>query len=532
MGSTGMNNLTTLIKRLEAATSRLEDIASSSLEQAPSSASTNGSISAPTTAIPPRTSSTQTVTPLPPKNTSLPQSVQDFDALINGDVNAFVTMSQKLGGPIAEQASSVQQAFTAQRRVLLISTQAKKPEMSSTLYMEILKELQQEMQKVTEARESNRDPKLKDHLSMVGDGIGAMVWVGIDPKPADFVTEVLASAQYYGNRVLKEYKDKDQAQVDWVQSYYKIWKSLVSFIKANYSGGLTWNRDGIDPAQALKNTKSEPTVNGTSAPPPPGGAGAPPPPPPPLPTFDNVPPYPPQPSLQKSSQADMGAVFDQLNQGEAVTKGLRKVDKSEMTHKNPSLRANAPVPTRSDSAGSTGRRSPNPPTKPKPEAMRTKKPPKKELDGNKWIIENFENEQQPVEVPVQIQHSILLTKCKNTTIRINGKFNAISIDNSPGLSIIVDSVVSSVDVIRCGKFAIQVLGALPTILLDQVDGASIYLSQDSLGAEILTSKCTSININLPPQNEDDDYRECPLPEQIRTFIKNGKVVSEIVEHAG
>ena len=134
---------------------------------------------------------------------------------------------------------------------------------------------------------------------------------------------------------------------------------------------------------------------------------------------------------------------------------------------------------------------------------------------------------------------------------MNGKFNAISIDNSPGLSIIVDSIVSSLDVIRCGKFALQVslliksiqcvpillicpqvLGSIPTILLDQVDGATVYLSAESLDAEILTSKCTAVNINVPPQTDEDDYRECPLPEQIRSYVRDGKIVSEIVEHAG
>ena len=173
-----------------------------------------------------------------------------------------------------------------------------------------------------------------------------------------------------------------------MQAYYKIWKSLVSFIKSHYVTGLTWNKDGIDPSQALKNSKSGHAVNGTvgsatssiASPP------APPPPPPPLPTFDNPLPPPPQPGTSKSATPDMGAVFDQLNQGEDVTRGLRKVDKNEMTHKNPSLRANAPVPVRSDSSSSTGRKSPNPPKKPKPEAMRQKKPPKKELDGNKWLI--------------------------------------------------------------------------------------------------------------------------------------------------
>ena len=105
----------------------------------------------------------------------------------------------------------------------------------------------------------------------------------------------------------------------------------------------------------------------------------------------------------------------------------------------------------------------------------------------------------------------------------------MSLDNSSRTSLIIDSLVSSVDVIKCPNFALQVLGTLPTILLDQVDGATVYLSKDSLATEVFTSKCSSININLPVE---DDYAENPLPEQIRSYIKDGKLISEIVEHAG
>jgi adenylyl cyclase-associated protein len=35
------------------------------------------------------------------------------------------------------------------------------------------------------------------------------------------------------------------------------------------------------------------------------------------------------------------------------------------------------------------------------------------------------------------------------------------------------------------------------------------------------------------EGEEGDSRECPVPEQVRTWIDGeGKVVSEIVEHAG
>ena len=154
------------------------------------------------------------------------------------------------------------------------------------------------------------------------------------------------------------------------------------------------------------------------------------------------------------------------------------------------------------------------------------------MDGNKWLIENFDSPSQPIELEVTLTQSILMTKCRNTTVVLKGKANAISIDSSPRTQILVDTLVSSVEVIKSPNFAVQITGTLPTILLDQVDGASIYLSKESLGTEVLTSKCSSVNVVLPPEKEEDDGQECPLPEQIRTFVREGKLVSEVVEHAG
>jgi adenylyl cyclase-associated protein len=70
-------------------------------------------------------------------------------------------------------------------------------------------------------------------------------------------------------------------------------------------------------------------------------------------------------------------------------------------------------------------------------------------------------------------------------------------------------------------------------MLDQVDSATIYLGQESLATEVFTSKCSSMNITLPPkEGTDDDTKECPLPEQLKSYVKDGAIVSEIVEHAG
>ena len=69
-------------------------------------------------------------------------------------------------------------------------------------------------------------------------------------------------------------------------------------------------------------------------------------------------------------------------------------------------------------------------------------------------------------------------------------------------------------------------------MLDQVDGAALYLGKESLGTEVFTSLCTGINVVLPGKREDDDMEERAVPEQMKSVIRNGQLVTEIVEHAG
>jgi adenylyl cyclase-associated protein len=85
---------------------------------------------------------------------------------------------------------------------------------------------------------------------------------------------------------------------------------------------------------------------------PPTAAGSAPPPPPPPPPPGPPPPPPLSPAPAAGGGGGVAAVFAELNRGSEVTKNLRKVDKSEMTHKNPALRASSTVPsTAGSSAG-------------------------------------------------------------------------------------------------------------------------------------------------------------------------------------
>lgn len=131
-----------------------------------------------------------------------------------------------------------------------------------------------------------------------------------------------------------------------------------------------------------------------------------------------------------------------------------------------------------------------------------------------------------------MSHSILISKCNKTTIIVKGKANAVTVENTNRLSIVVDSLVSTVDVVESANFAVQVLGSLPTVMLDQVDGAQVYLSKESTSTKVFSSKSSSINLNVI-SGEDEDYKELAVPYQLCSYFDEDKgLVNEIVDHAG
>ena len=91
--------LTSPFRSLEAATSRLEDMASATIE-APKTNVTPAPAAPPAPTAP---LAAAVVQPPKPKAEPLPESVEDFDAFVNTSVKKYGDLSNELGGPIAKQ---------------------------------------------------------------------------------------------------------------------------------------------------------------------------------------------------------------------------------------------------------------------------------------------------------------------------------------------------------------------------------------------------------------------------------------------
>jgi adenylyl cyclase-associated protein len=71
------------------------------------------------------------------------------------------------------------------------------------------------------------------------------------------------------------------------------------------------------------------------------------------------------------------------------------------------------------------------------------------------------------------------------------------VDGCKKTAVVLDDLVSSLEVVNSESIQAQTMGAVPTISIDKTDGCMIYLSKASLSAQIVTAKSSAMNILVP-----------------------------------
>ncbi|KAJ4361470.1 suppressor of rasval19, partial [Neurospora sp. IMI 360204] len=265
MATNNMHNLVTLIKRLEAATLRLEDMASSTIPPIGSQTVIEPTPSAPASTV------VSTPAPATPPAVPIPESVERFDEFLNQTVQKYVKTSNVIGGLVAEQAAFVLKGFVETRKFLLAASQSKKLDMTSADFQEAIKPISDAIQAAQEIKDKSRGSPFFNHLGMVADGIMLLAWITVQSRPHKLIDESLSSAEYLGNRVMQANKNTDPQHTEWVKTFYQIFKDLSEYTKEYYDNGIVWNPNGKSYKEVVQSLDSGSAPSALPAPPAPAG---------------------------------------------------------------------------------------------------------------------------------------------------------------------------------------------------------------------------------------------------------------------
>ncbi|XAR72815.1 hypothetical protein NMG60_11019583 [Bertholletia excelsa] len=437
--------------------------------------------------------------------TAMDSSTVAYDDLISQYVGRVSAAAEKIGGQVLDSTKILAEAFAVQKELLVQLKQTQKPDVAGLA--EFLYPLNEKIMKASAMTEGRRSDFF-NHLKTVADSLTALAWIAYTGKdcgmsmPIAHVEESWQSAEFYSNKILVEYKNKDPNHVEWAKAMKELFvPGLRDYLKCHYPLGPVWSATGKQVVSAP--TKAS-AASGTAAPLPP-----------PASLFSS------ESSKSSPSQAKggMSAVFQEINSGKSVTAGLRKVT-DDMKTKNRVDRTCVVGATEKESHGSSS-------------SVSKTRTPKLELQmGRKWIVENQIGKKDLVITDCDAKQSIYIFGCKDSVLQIQGKVNNITVDKCTKMGVLFKDVVAACEVVNCSGVEVQCQGSAPSISVDNTAGCQLYLSKDSLETAITTAKSSEINVLVPGAGQDDDWGEHSLPQQYVHVYKDGQFVTTPASHSG
>ncbi|KAG4994009.1 hypothetical protein JHK86_030836 [Glycine max] len=400
-----------LIQRLESAVSRLESLSAGFHP----SATQSGGADAPDAALDP--------------------SIVAFADLIDQYVGRVSGAAEVIGGQVLDVTKLVQEAFNVQKELLIKLRQTQKPNLAGL--SEFLKPLNEVITKATKLTEGRRSDFF-NHLKAAADSLSALAWIAYTGKdcgmsmPIAHVEESWQMAEFYSNKVLVEYRNKDPNHVEWAKALKELYlPGLRDYVKSFHPLGPVWSPTGkiFAPSKA----------SAPSAPPPPSAS-----------LFSSE-------SSQASSskpKEGMSAVFQQISSGN-VTSGLKKVT-NDMKTKN-----------RTDRTGVVGAIEKETPASSR--VFSKAGPPKFELQmGRKWVVENQIEKKDLVIEDCDSKQSDVVAACEivnsnGVEVQCQGAAPTISVDNTSGCQLYLskDSLEASITTAKSSEINVLVPGADP-----------------------------------------------------------------------
>ncbi|CAL5005951.1 unnamed protein product [Urochloa decumbens] len=416
-----------------------------------------------------------------------------FDDLVASAVGRVSAAAGKIGAEVADVTRLVEKAFLVGKDLLVRTKQTQKPTVESlAAFMGPLNETILEANALAEGTRSSH----ANHLKAAAGSLAALAWIGYTgkgcgmPLPMAQVEDSWQMAEFYSNKVLVEYKNKDPDHVEWAKALKELYvPNLRDYIKRFYPLGPVWQPPGCA------------TNKAPSAPAPPSASLA--------------------ISTASSSQpkSGMSAVFAEISSGKPVTQGLKKVT-DDMKSKN-----------RTDKTGvvtAEGKETRNAPT-----FGSTKGPAKFELQmGRKWVVEHHIGNKGLVIEDCDTKQSVYAYGCKDCVLQVKGKVNNITIDKCTKVGVLFKGVVAACEIVNCNSVEVQCEGSVPTISIDNTSGCQLYLSKESLETSITTAKSSEINALVPDANSDGDWVEHSLPQQYIHAFNDGQFTTSPVSHSG
>jgi adenylyl cyclase-associated protein len=185
-------------------------------------------------------------------------AVNAYDAYVKSALVPLALTCDNLGG-LANTGKLLLEAWEGVRTVIVLASRSKAP--SEELGIALAPHLIQTQNAVKNIRALRLDRKWDSHAKAIVEMLSCLSWILYRvPKglPSSVVKESLGSAEFWSNRIRKDYKGKDDTQIAFCDAIKKTITELTDYVEEYHKTGLTFNARGVSLAEAAIVMSDEP----------------------------------------------------------------------------------------------------------------------------------------------------------------------------------------------------------------------------------------------------------------------------------
>lgn len=104
---------------------------------------------------------------------------------------------------------------------------------------------------------------------------------------------------------------------------------------------------------------------------------------------------------------------------------------------------------------------------------------------------------------VKMNLAFNLSRSENSNFVINGKIKGLQIEGCKNCAVIVEEVVTAIEMLNCENVKVQIIKKSNQIIIDKCLQTTIYLDNEGKGVKILTTNSKTTLINFPAAEEDE-----------------------------
>lgn len=166
-------------------------------------------------------------------------AVQDYDEKFTSKLKASLEEAKKVDPELVELTQVAINASNAVRRLILIGQRNAKPTSGNPF---------QYLVGATDAGlkwvKDHFKTKFVNHSKTLNELMGLLTWPTIGPSAENYVIEMTGSLQCYTNKIVMEFRGKDEKHTKWAQNIVAACKILPEYINDHQKGGIKWNNRG------------------------------------------------------------------------------------------------------------------------------------------------------------------------------------------------------------------------------------------------------------------------------------------------